>query len=223
MSHGLILCLLVALQLPKPPSDEPPRPFEPGDRAHEIVRYDCKSDIGRREVTLFANGTVRVRDGEPGREATGLAELTVEELEGFVNRLEGIDLSREKPFRGVEGDWIERCTLVVELTGGERRELKFSRYDSLSLNIANVLTIVGDVAAKVTDLGHREELPVGYEPRVGDVLKRWDGQPYRIRGFTADKKGIELQGVKSPLTLYIPRDQLRREFIAVVPPKKWPS
>lgn len=223
MSHGLILCLLVALQVPKPPSDEPPPPFTPGDRSHEIVRHDCKSDIGHREVTLFANGTVRVRDGEPGRESTGLTELTVEELEGFVNRLGEIDLTREKPLKGLEGDWIERCTLIVELTAGERREIKFSRYDSLSLNINNVLQIVGDIAAKVTYFGHREELPVGYEPQVGDVLKRWDGQHYRIRGFTADKKALELQGVRSPLTIYISRDNLRREFIAVVPPKKWPS
>jgi hypothetical protein len=63
---------------------------------------------------------------------------------------------------------------------------------------------------------------VGYEPKLGDVLKRIDGELYRVRGFTADKKAIELQGVTTPLTVFIARDALRREFVALQPPKGLP-
>src|SRR5262249_19855434 len=40
--------------LPVPPSSE---------RSIEVLRLDCASKIGRREVTLFGNGTIRLRDG----------------------------------------------------------------------------------------------------------------------------------------------------------------
>lgn len=216
------VCLLALLQVPRPPSNEAPPPFVPGDRSVELLRYDCRSKIGRREVTLFANGTVRIRDGEIGNEALGLSELDVVELEGFVNRLREIDLSREKPLRGLDGDWIETCRLVVALPDTKVYDLTVSRYQAQSLTLSNVLRVVEDVAAKVTSLTDREQLPVGYEPKLGDVLKRIDGEWYRVRGFTADKKAIELQGVDTPLTVFIARDALRREFVALQPPKGFP-
>lgn len=223
MIHHVTVCLLaVLLQVPEPPSTEPPPPFVPGDRSTELFRYDCRSKIGRREVTLFANGTVRVRDGEPGKEALGLAELNVEELEGFVNRLREIDLSREKPLKGLEGDWIERCRLVVELPGAARHDLVVARYQAQSLTLSTLLRVVEDAAAKVTSLTDREQLPVDYEPKLGDILKRFDGVLYRVRGFTADKKAIELQGVKAPLTIFIARDALRKEFVALEPRPEFP-
>lgn len=217
-----LLLASVLLQVPEPPSTAPPPPFVPGDRSVELLRYDCRSKIGRREVTLFANGTVRIRDGEPGNEALGLAELSVEELEGFFNRLRDIDLSQEKPFKGLEGEWIERCRLVVEPTPGQRTDLMVNRYQAQSLAVSTVLRVVDDVAAKIVSLNDREQLPVDYEPQLGDVLKRFDGELYRVRGFTADKKAIEMQGVKTPLTIFIARDALRREFVALQPRNGFP-
>jgi hypothetical protein len=54
-------------------------------------------------------------------------------------------------------------------------------------------------------------------PTPGDVLKRvGDGALFRIIAFTADKQGIELQGVDLPLEVYIPKDQVRQHFTALV-------
>src|SRR5262249_31989544 len=44
-------------------------------RSVEIVRYDCVTDTTRHEITLFGNGTIRVRDGLIKHEWMGLAEL----------------------------------------------------------------------------------------------------------------------------------------------------
>ena len=63
----------------------------------------------------------------------------------------------------------------------------------------------------------KDEIPVDYEPRRGDVLKRsGDGSRFRIMAFTGDNKGIELEGIDQPIELYIARDQLRKKFIALV-------
>ncbi len=47
-------------------------------------------------------------------------------------------------------------------------------------------------------------------------MKRTDGQLFRIVGFTADGKGVELQGIVQPVELYVLREQLRREFVTLV-------
>lgn len=190
------------------------------DRSVELLRYGCKNDLGRREVTLFANGTVRLRDGNPGVEGEdwmGLAELDPDQLEGAINRLQEEDLS--EIFRlpsGVEGSWVERCTLSLELPGRGIRVFHFGRYDALPLQLSRVIRVAEDVAAEVKDIRGREELPADYEPRPMDILKRRDGQTFRVLGFTSDKLGVELEGVDVPLTVYVPKADMKREFVALL-------
>jgi hypothetical protein len=48
------------------------------------------------------------------------------------------------------------------------------------------------------------------------VLKRTDAQLFEVISFTADNKGVELWGVDQPLTLYVLRAEMAREFVALV-------
>lgn len=191
---------------------------EPVDlRSLEVVRHDCANDLGRREVTLFGNGTVRLREGPPGKELMGLAELNPDELRGALNRLKAEDLSEAKRLpKGIEGAWIERCMLALQLPGQPLQLFHFGRYDTLPLPLSRVLQVVQDVAAKVTNLHGDEQLPVDYEAKAGDVLERIDGSRYRLVGFTWDGQGVEFLGLEQPITIYVRRDQLRAEFVTVV-------
>ncbi|HEV2843347.1 MAG TPA: hypothetical protein VG477_00760 [Thermoanaerobaculia bacterium] len=191
------------------------------DRSTEILRYDCLTDTTRREVTLFANGTIRLRDGVIRHEWMGLAELGPDEMTAYLNRLAGEDLSQERrPERGVEGNWIERCELKLPLPGKPQQSYRFGHYDPLPLNLSRVVRIVKELEEKVQVLREAEgkqELPVDYEPRPGDVLKRLgDGALFRIVAFTGDSKGVELQGIDLPLQMFVPKDQMRQNFTAVV-------
>jgi hypothetical protein len=206
----LVLCFLALPAAALPASD----------RSTEVLRYGCANELGRREVTLFANGTVRLRDGLPGEEGKdwmGLAELSPEELQGAVRRLEEEDLSevRQLP-EGVTGMWVERCTLALQLPGGDLKVYRFGRYDALPLTLSRVVRVAEDLAARVADVRGQEELPVDYEPQPEDVLRRRDGELFRVIAFTTDKRGVELQGIDVPLTVYVPRDQMRREFVALI-------
>ena len=188
------------------------------DRSIEIVRFDCTTDTTRREVTLFANGTVRLRDGLIDREWMGLAELGPDELQGYLNRLKGEDLSEAKsPEKGVEGTWIERCELRLQLPGQPLQTYRFGHYDPLALNLSRVVHIAEELADKVPVVKDRDELPVDYDPRPGDVLRRvGDGALFRVVNFTSDGKGIELEGIDLPLDVYVPKDQVRKHFTALV-------
>lgn len=203
--------LLLALAAAPPSVPRDPREVE-------VVRYECHSDLGKREVTLFENGTIRVRDGETGKTPLmGLAELGPEEMRGFLKRFDGEDLSEIKSLPGgLDGSWVERCELDLDLPGDSHRVYRFGRYDTLPLNLSRVLRIVDDLAAKVPPLQGTEQLPPDYEPHRGDILKRNDGELFEVFSFGVDGRGVEMQGTRLPLTIYILKEDLRDIFVALV-------
>ena len=204
------LCLLILFALPLAAQRE-------SDRTVEVLRYGCANEVGHREITLFRNGTVRLFDGPPGEELMGLAELSPEELTGALNRLQGEDLSEARNLhKGIDGPFIEQCELHLLLPDRKPEVYHFGRYDALPLNLSRVLRVAEDLAAKVDDLKGVEELPVSYVPREYDVLKRRDGQRYRIIRFTADNNGVELQGIDQPIFLIVLKEEIRKEFVAIV-------
>jgi hypothetical protein len=188
------------------------------DRSTEILRFECKTDTTRREVTLFGNGTLRVRDGALGNEGMGLIELGPDDLKGYLNRLSAESLKRDRsPERGVEGTWVERCELRLQLPGKDLQSYRFGHYDPLPLNLSKVVHIAEELGKKIEIVKEKDEIPADYQPEPGDVLKRaGDGALFRIVRFTSDKKGIELRGVVLPLEMYVPKDKVRESFTAVV-------
>src|SRR5512134_204975 len=74
----------------------------PGDRSHELLDYECRSELGRRRVTLFANGTVRVWEGLLEGQRMTLGELGPDELAAVVRRLRAEDFSEVAPVAGTE-------------------------------------------------------------------------------------------------------------------------
>lgn len=209
----LLGALLAAAIWPSPVVAE-----EPDLRGVELLDYDCRSDLGRRAVTLFANGTVRLRRGPPDEEKIFLAELTPDELEAYVRRLEAENLAEtDLDSSSVSGDWVERCTLDLELPERVERHFVLDRYTPLSLALSRVVAIARELGEWVEEESPSDRrLPTGYEARAGDVLERLDGVHYRVVGFTAGGKGVELQGVDQPFTLYVRADDLRREFVALI-------
>lgn len=209
--------LLLALALTASPPTATPVGGDSG-RGELVLRLDCRSSLGRREVTLFANGTVRLRDGAPGAERMSLGELGRSELEAVLRRLGEIDLDEARtPRDSASGDWVEKCELELRLVGRPDRRLTFSRYDSLGLDVDRLRRIAVELGEGVDPRGLSEvHLPRNYRPQVGDCLLRIDGTRFVVRGFTGDGKGIELLGSEVPLTLYLPASELAFEFSAKV-------
>lgn len=196
----------------------PPPVVEGDPREVQIFRYDCRSDLERREVTLFASGTVRLRIGPPGRERMGLAELGPDRLAGAIHRLEEEDLSQigELP-QTLSGDWLPRCALTLAIPGRPVRELRFGKDDALPLALSRVVSVTESVAAEVTLIEGDERLPEGYEPARFDRLRRADGVLFEIQNLTDDGKGVELRAVDQPLAMYVLKEDLRQLFIQLEP------
>lgn len=192
------------------------------DRAIEVLRYGCANELGHRELTLFLNGTVRLLDGAPGKELMGLEELSPEELDGAVNRLQAEDLSetqRHMP-TSVTGPYIEHCELHLLLPGQKPQVFRFTHYDALPLQLSRILQVAKDLELKVEDLRGAEVLPADYVAQKHDILKRRDGMRYKIIRFTPDNRAVELQGLDQPLYIFVLREEMHKEFVALVSRRK---
>lgn len=194
-------------------------------RSHEIVRRDCRNSAGHAEVTLFENGTLRLRQSQRGEEGRfELAELGPDELDGFVNRLRDEDLSEVDPGGHSElgGDLVEECEISLALEeDAEPIVYGFGRFDSLPLGLARLNGIVDDMLQYIEDHAPQIGLPPGYEPKRGDILARNDGVLFEVIGLTSDKRGVELIGVDQPLTIFIARESLRETFSSLEERRRW--
>jgi hypothetical protein len=210
VSRLAVLALIGLLAPPAAAGDDP--------RGIELLRYACISGIGHRDLTLFANGTLRLRESEEGEASRmRLAELGRSELAAYLARLADEDLS-EVDVRGAEasGDWIETCTLDLKLEGSPERRLRFGLLDSLPLALGRLLRVVDDLLLEVERLAPRSRLPADYEARAGDRLRRFDGVLFEVVAYTGDGGGLELEGVDEPLVIFVPVAALRDEFEELV-------
>jgi hypothetical protein len=190
-------------------------PMDP--RSKTLLRRDCLGESGHADVTLFANGTIRVREGEEPERQMRLAELPLDVLRAYVNRLEEIDLSEtETGVPDTELRWSGRCQIELGIGDGEPQVFQFGPFDSLSLALSRVNTIVGELVVEVEERLPKGHLPRDYQPRAGDVLVRTDGSRFKVIAYTSDKKGIELQGIEQPLTIYVNVDDMDEWFTELI-------
>lgn len=93
----------------------------PTGRGDVLLRRDCRSTIAREEVTLFGNGTVRLRSGPLGEERMVLVEVTRDEVESLVAALRAEDFTEAGAgSAGPEGDWVESCLLELPVLAAAR-------------------------------------------------------------------------------------------------------
>ena len=102
------------------------------------------------------------------------------------------------------------------MNSGQVNEYRFTRIVALPLALGRLLTVVDDLSSLAEE---RQRLATGllpsYRPRVGDVLIKADGSRYRIVRVTAERGGVEILGLESPLVLYLPKEGVRGEFVAI--------
>jgi hypothetical protein len=190
-------------------------------RSQVVLRLDCSSRLARQEVTLFANGTIRLRERLPvdatgtSRKEMTLVELGPDELTGYRARLRAENLEEAQRWRyGVEGEWVEQCLLVLQLEEDAEWRFEFGRYDSLDLALSRVVRVAEELVARAEAAKDvpRERLPSDYQVRLGDVLRRLDGLVFEAVAFTSDGTGVELQGLSQPLTVYVLKEDIRSQF-----------
>ena len=187
----------------------------------EVFRYDCRSEFSSTDVTLFGNGTLRLREGLHDRRNMLLLELDPVELEELLARLGELDLRDVDAFGGtLEGDWVGQCILKLELADRSPVEAAFHRLDTLSLRLQTAVNLGEELASRVRERAQFDRLPRGYQPRIGDFLRRPDGDIFEVMGFTSDDRGVEMAGLDQPIIIYVPVEELAALFLELVPGRR---
>lgn len=187
---------------------------EEDPRSTVVLESDCHTETSRRQLTLFANGTLRLRDGIGATRTMRLAELGDNELQAYLNRLSDIRFDDLAPqSSGLEGDWVESCRIELAVPGAHRRVFEYAKFDTVSLGLKHVLLLVEDLLAEFHSVREAAARPRGYEPELGDiVVRRRDGARFEVLGFTLEGTGVELEGIDQPITVYILKDSILDEY-----------
>jgi len=192
-------------------------------RTWEIVRRDCRTSMSRQEVTLFGSGTMRLRLRSEDNDQMRLAELDPEQVQAYIRRLEGEDLSEVPEGREeILGAMVERCAIYLELPDREMQRFFYGHFDSLPLGLSRLNAIIDDMYQEAVDLAPEGGLPRNYFPEPGDILERTDGHRFEVVALTSDRRGVELSGLDDPLTIFVALDSLRQQFVALVERRDFP-
>ena len=198
------------------------------ERSIERLRLDCRSDIHRRDLTLFGNGTIRLKVGPVEQLEMFLEELGPEELTAYLKRLIRIRRSdRLPPMRPVpglsrdasnlDGQWIDRCRLTLEIPGEHAVYYEYSPLETQPLDIGRLMTLADELAGFTRPLDAPDRLPPTYEVSHGDLLRKRDsGVVYRVISPTDDGDGVELESLAEPLVVYFRIDDLPALFSELV-------
>jgi len=189
----------------------------PDPRATILFRQDCGNRLERVELTLFENGTVRLREGAPGSERMTLRELGQGEVEAIRSQLWGVDWEQV----GVESaspdsEWSVRCRLQVLAPDLALRSVDYLPLDTASLELERLRQLAARLLEESRERARASRIPSSYEPRIGDRLERTDGVLFEIDGETSDGGAYELTGVEQPYTIYVPKAEIRETFVRVV-------
>jgi hypothetical protein len=184
-------------------------------KSTELADHRCVGDLAEDQLTLFANGTVRLRERVGEREDMLLAELERKEIDGFVARLLDVDLSEAASLRsGITGEWISQCGLALALPDQPAVFFRYGRFDVLPHALETVRAVLTEVEALARTRAVHGSLPKDYQPKPGDFVRRGDGELFEVVGFTADGKGVELNGINQPVTIYVALADFRSLFVA---------
>jgi hypothetical protein len=188
---------------------------ELSSKSTELVDHRCVGELAEDRLTLFANGTVRLRERVGERESMLLAELERNEVDGFVARLLEVDLSEVESLRsGLTGDWVSQCGLTMTLPDRPAAFFRYGRLDILPLALETVRMVLTELEALARTRAVHGSLPKGYEPRSGDFVRRGDGELFEVIAITADGKGVELNGINQPITIYVALADFHSMFVA---------
>jgi hypothetical protein len=187
-------------------------------RSSILVHERCASELETRDLTLFGNGTIRLREGPPGSERLVLRELGRPELEAIRRRIDAVDPGE---LRGADatasGEWTAVCALELRSATGEEIRLRYGGLDSGGLELDGIRRVVETLVELARAEAYSVEIPAGWRPAPGDRLERNDGLVFEVVGFTSDGKAIELTALDQPIQVFVARDRLRLEFRRRVP------
>ena len=192
-------------------------------RSIVIFEQQCASDRGSQVVTLFANGTVRLKIIE-GKEPESvvslyLLELSPEETEALRGQLrDSLPTDGYLPERDggdVSGLGVEHCRMTIDTERRRPIQLIYGPLEVPSLRVERWQVFAADLVRRALPKEEPETLDEAYKPRIGDILLDTTGQRYRVRWISIEGL-VELDGIDQPIHMRVALAALGETFVRQV-------
>lgn len=189
------------------------------ERSIERLRVDCRNELTRRDITLFGNGTIRLRQGPWQKQEMFLEELGPKELTTYLKKLLRIRhsdrFSETQSVRvDIDGEWLQRCRMTLEVPGDRPLYFSYSPLETQPLALGQLILMAEELASFTRPSASRSHLRKSYRPERDDLLvHQTTGVTYRVIAATDDGKGVELESTVEPLVVYYQIADLPRLFV----------
>lgn len=193
-----------------------------------LFRHSCESHLGEREVTLFLDGTIRLRLEDPEGEETNSGSLKPENVARTYSTLKSIQTaigdqdqknwSRFTQPGGITGELLRRCEIYLNLPDLAPEIFHFTTMEGGPLWLEQLRLLSEELGDRTVKQIYRG-LPAAYRPKFGDLLRRRDGAVFRFVGMTSDKKAWMVEQVGQPTTTYYSAEEISQVFIGLVDAK----
>ena len=205
MSAVSLLALLAVLLVPPAPKESPPL------FCAEWIR---QSRDGYERFTLFSDRTLIWKATRDGVERIRRKKLEPDERAfycDFFSRQEFWDLPEDLR-TGLTGEFATQSSVTLLRPDGSRKRLRFDELSALPDE-------AGKLRSALEGLRLLFSSPLAPASRFtpetlppGTLLKRFDGAVFRVRQLIAEKRLVELEGVREPYSEFKKIDELRFQF-----------
>lgn len=173
-----------------------------------------QSHEGYERLTLFADGMLVWKKSRDGKDDLLRKPITSDERTfycDYFSRNEVWALSGDLR-TGLTGDLAATSSLTLTRPDGMQKTIRFDDFSPLPAEAAAIRAALEGLRSMLTS-------PLAPASRfapdvlaVGQILKRFDGEMFRIRTLDKEKGVVEMEGVNQPYRQFRKIDELRFQF-----------
>lgn len=173
-----------------------------------------QSHEGYERLTLFADRMLVWKKSRDGKDDVLRKPITAEELVfycDYFSRNEVWALSADLR-TGLSSELSGTSALTLTRADGSRKTIRFDDFSPLPAEAAAVRAALEGLRTMLTSPLAPASRFAPAELAVGQILKRFDGEMFRIRALEKEKGVVEIEGVTQPYRQFLKIDELRFQF-----------
>ena len=196
---------------PPPSPSATPRGFSESTFCSEWVR---QSRQGYERLTLFRDRSLVWKRSRDGKDDLLRKQIAPEELSyycDYFSRPEVWSVAADQR-SGLTGEFAVQSVVTVVRADGARRTIRFDDFSPLSPEAASLKAALEGLKGVLTDPLAPASRFAADALAPGQLLKRFDGEVFRIRAIEREKGVVELEGVRNPYREFRKIEELRFQF-----------
>lgn len=225
---GLAILVLSVAALSSRSADPTPTPTPTATPASVVSATPASTPAGRtfcaewirqsregyERLTLFANRSLVWKRSRDGKDDVMRKEIAPEELAfycEYFSRPEVWALPGDLR-TGLSGDFAAVSALSLTRSDGLVKTIRFDDFSALPAEAAGIRAALEGLRAMLTSPLAPASRFAPASLAVGQILKRFDGEFFRIRTIDREKGVVELEGVQEPYREFRRIEDLRYQY-----------